>query len=363
MLGRASRTEDNVDPEKFFTLDGMYYSLESSGALDDFSNSQKNGIKSGFKSNFSQFAEAIKQLGIDDNKIQLVEKLDTDKLLVYVKCYDNDLWTVTQMRWWLLKTEDGWKAYDFEDLSIGLRTVNLMGLALSGAVSGKLKPWVTDFLTIVRMSQTVDLTDAESIIKLESPLIKLRKNSLPDEIEMFASILMVTVHLAKEEFEDALKELDAAQDGGYASPLWHYQRGNVLSEMERNQEALENFSKHIAKLGADSDVMELVSDSHLALENIEKAHEAALIGLKDNPFSMGCLASLAAATSPEKITEEQFVKRFLKIPNPEEAFEITLDYLLEDGHLTRARSLFGVFKEKFPSSDLIEYYEEEIPKE
>lgn len=364
MLGRASRSEDTVDPEKFFTLKGMLSSLESSGAFDGFSASKKKGFRSGFQRSLHQFSLTIKQLGVDDHKVQLVEELDSNKLLVYVRMYDNELLAVTQMRWWLMETDDGWRAYDFEDLTTGLRTVNLMSLAMRGAGAGKMEPWVAEFTSIVtEMNQSADLNDPESIIAFKSPLIELRKNTLPNEIKTFASMLMVSVFTLKEDYEAALAELEEAQNGGYASPLWHYQRGGVLSGLERDQEALECYEKHIAKLGADSDVMELISTSHLALDNIEEANEAALIGLKDNPFSTGCLAMLAASSSPEKIVEEQFVKRFLKMPDPEEAFEITLDYLLEFDDLSRSRILFEVFKEKFPSSDLLEYYEDEFQQE
>ena len=56
-----------------------------------------------------------------------VEELDEDERLAYIRHYDNDLNVTLQMRWWLIDTEQGLRMYDFEELSVGLRAMSLMG--------------------------------------------------------------------------------------------------------------------------------------------------------------------------------------------------------------------------------------------
>ncbi|MEN8662065.1 MAG: hypothetical protein ACN4GF_01050 [Lentimonas sp.] len=38
------------------------------------------------------------------------------------------------MRWWLIDLDEGLRIYDFEELSVGLRTMTLMGLILKQGI-------------------------------------------------------------------------------------------------------------------------------------------------------------------------------------------------------------------------------------
>lgn len=363
LLGTATRSEEKLETEKFITVNGMLSALNTSAAMSGLSRAEKKGVAKGFRNATGHLGVSLQQLGIDAHKIVLVEKIDDDQRLVYVKLYDNELSVVTQMRWWLLRTDEGWRTYDYEDLSIGLRVVSLMGSVISSQLGGRKEGWVDDFVPVTNQLQTFDPNDVESYAKLEVPLLKLRKNDLPISIQKFASMTYISILLAKGEFEAALSELKEAEAGGYTTPISSYQKGSLMAELGRHEEAQECYQKHIAKLGSDSDVMEMVSDSYLQAGKRDKAREAALEGLTDNPISLGCLVSLAAASSPEEIAGSAMSERFSKMPNPEEAFEVTIDYLSLEEDLTNARGLFAVLKKEIPESELIEYYEEELMEE
>ncbi len=363
LLARVTRSETRIEADDFITVDGMISALNSSEAMADLSSKQKRAVAKGFRSAVSQLGDSIQQMGVDDHKIVLVEKIDEDQRLVYVKLYDNELNVVTQMRWWLLRTDKGWRAYDYEDLSVGLRVVSLMGSVISIQVSGQNDGWITDFMPVAQQLQVFDPSDLESFDRLEQPLLKLRGNDLPLSIRKFASMTYTSVLTARADFEEALAELVAAEKGGYTSPISNYQKGTVFAGLERHEEALASYQKYTERFGSDSDVMELVADSYLQIGEREKAREAALKGLADNAISVGCLASLAAASSPKEFATGEMEERFLKMPYPEEAFETALDYQLTQENFAGARSLFTILKKAFPESDLIEYYEEEFPEE
>lgn len=360
VLGQATRAKESLDTEQFLSIDGMLSALASAGAYDGLSSGELRGFKKGFRGASGQLGTSIKQLGFDEHKVSLVENFGEDVRVAYVRLYDNELNTVSQMRWWLLKTDEGLRAYDYEDLSVGLRTVSLMGRILKSSLSSSPEPWVEDFVPVAQRLQLTDFSDSESISRLEKPLIELRKNDLPLDIRAFASMSMASLLLQKGEFEEAKAELEASKNGGYMTPLFNYQMGGVFSQLGEQKKALEFYDKHIEKFGADSDILELVSDAHRADGNLEKAKETALEGLEDNPRSTGCLLSLTMAESLEKMTDEAFVKRFTTMPGSEEVFESALDLLIDDDQLEKAKALFGVFKDKFPSSDLVDYYEEEL---
>ena len=302
-------------------------------------------------------------MAFDQHKIQLVEKLDDDQVLVYTRLYDNEIGVVSQMRWWLLETEEGWRAFDWEYLSVSLRTVSLMATLLKSGLGGTPEPWIDDFISASHMTQSLVLDSPESFEELREPFEKLRRHKLPKDIASYASMIMVSIHQANDRAEEALAELNDAKAKEIAGPLSHYQMGSILADLEKHTEALEHYTNHTDKFGFDSNIYELIADSQLALEDFEKARESALAGLTDNPSSLGCLITLVAATPPAEIIDSAFSEKFAATQDSEGSYETALDYLLDLEDPERALGLFALLKKNHPDSDLIEYYEEELKAE
>lgn len=357
-LSKATQSEEAIDPERFVSIEAMMSALKSAGSLDDLSKSQQQGFERGFRSAIPKLADGLRYPLFDRFKIGLIENLSAETKLVYVRLYDSGDNIVNLYRYWMVKTPAGWRTYDFEDLSIGLRTVSLMSLIMTEMLKTPPGAWVDDYLALSQQIDTADFTDPDDIEASRSLLAKLRENQLPAEIKEFASSMMISVHTMANENELALQELEAAEDGGYTSPLHLYDKGKVMANLERHEEAVALFEKYMAKFGRDSDTLEFVSDSHLALGNEELARKTALEGLGDNPQSVNCLVSLAAATPVKEMPDPRFIAYFGQMPNPEEAFEVALDYLIDLERKEQAIALFAVFRKQFPESELIEYYEE-----
>ncbi|MEM1083610.1 MAG: hypothetical protein AAGI48_05770 [Verrucomicrobiota bacterium] len=354
-LGRATRSEGEIDADAFLSVDAMLTVMDSAGILEGMSRKEERLFREAFRKRSSVFGASLKQMAFDQHRILKVEDLGKDDRMVFVRLYDNDFNVTMQMRWWLVKTDAGWRAYDFEDLSVGIRSISLMSIVMKSGLGGKCEPWVSDLLRLVQMMQGIDYTDLDEVEGLRAPLKKMRGHPLPIDVKRFTSFLMVTVMQSAEEFSESLEELEAAKNGGYDSPLYHYLKGHSLMGLERYSEALVEFEKHSEVLGWDSDVLESVSDCHLHLGDTESARKAALQGLEDNPRSINCLASLVAASTPDQIRSEEVGKMFDESGQVEWAYEVAFDYLFALEQEEQAEVLFEVIKDKYPESELAEY--------
>lgn len=360
-LGMATRGEGEIVIENHLSPDAMIESMKSAGLFDSFNRKFIDDFERGFKKDAgSSFGIALRQTAYDRHRVLKVERLDRNERLVYVRHYDNELNITTQMRWWLVLTENGWRIYDFEDLSMGLRIVNFMGTVMSGAAGASPEPWIADFLPLAQAIQTVDFTDVESALTLAEPVEKFCKHELPPDIRRFASMMRTSMLQLKEDGEGSVAELEAAMEGGYESPLHHYLMGGSLMLLGKYEEALDAFGKHAETFGWDSDVLEGVSDCHFQLGDMKSASQAALDGLADNPASINCLCSLAAASSPEVITSEKFRKFIDQCGDPPVGFELAFDYILDMELLPQAEAMLSIMTEYLDDGDLMDYYQEAV---
>lgn len=359
-MGISSRRDAEIDADDFFSIDAMLQALKSGGMLDSLNHQGVRGFEKGFRSASGKFGAAIKQMAFDDHRVLRIEEINTDERLAYVRTYDNELNATAQIRWWLVRTEKGWRIYDYEDLSVGLRTVSLMGTLMSSGMATVPEPWIADFLPIPATMQTIDISDPENLLSLEEPLLKLRKHELPGDVKRFASAFIVSIAQIKGEPQESIEELEAAKSGGYESPLYHYQLGHALMQLEKYGEALEQFGKHAAILGWDSDVLESVSDSHYLVGDLEKARQAALDGLSDNPRSINCLCCLAVASNPAQISGKEFRSHIDKCGDPAAGFEAVFDYTLDSGLLPQSASMLALMDGYLADEDLKSYYREAV---
>ncbi len=359
-MGRASRSEDEIDVFDFISVDAMLETAEDAGAFQGLNMVEKMNFRRGFRQGLAGVDQSIRQMGYDRHRIAKVEKPHENRRIVYVSLYDNELSITTQMRWWLVRTDDGWRAHDYEDLTVGLRTVGLIATLMKAGLGDKADPWIADFIPVVSSMQSIDLSDPEAMVTLRDPMIRLLEHDLPLDIRRFANTILASIRMMEGEVEQARELLEAAEKGGYDSPLADYQIGYMMMNREDWEEALASFEKHISIFGSDFDVLEAVSDCHYRLGHLELAREAALRGLDDNPQSVNCLASLVAASTPEQLGGAALAARFEASGNAAEAYETALDYLVSLDAMDHARVLFAACRGKFEDPELVEYYEETL---
>lgn len=362
VFGRATKSKDAMDVSQFISVDAMLETAEAANAFDGMTAKQKRYFDSGFRKGISKMDVSLRRMAFDRHRIARVEKPAENRRIVFIIFYDNEVNIAHKMRWWLIKTDTGWRAHDYEDLTVGLRSISLMVTMMKAGIVKKPEPWIGEFIPIAQSFQKFDMSDPENVATMREPLLRLQSHNLPLDIRRFASCMLTSAYIAAEEFEKAYEELQASEKGGYRSPVSDYLLGIIMMQREEWNKAIEAFDKYVAILGADSDVLENVSDCHYKLGEFDMAREAALQGLDDNPNSMNCLACLAVASTPEQISDPKIAARFKASGDINTAYENALDYLLSVDELDKARALFAVGRSEIRDDEVIEYYEKELSK-
>lgn len=355
-LEQATRSPDARPPTDFFSVDGMVEALKAAGHLEGLGRSQLAAFRTGLEQGLENLGGTLAQMAFDRHRIVRVEDLDAGAKLVYVRLDDNELNITSYYRWWLMPESGSWKAFDFEEVELGWRFIEISGLLLKAMMGDQPEPWVEDFGSLVTTLQGLDMTDPESFVVMAPHLEQVRTHELPNEINRFVSVLTASTHLVEGDAEASLREIEAARSGGYSSALYHYQKGSALMMMEKYSEALEEFNAQAELLGWNSDLLEMVSEAHLMTGDRASARDAALRGLEDNPAATNCVAWLAAASTVEEIRVGDFNAYFAATGDPEWAYELTMDLLLELGHDEQAQALLWRLRGDFPKSHLVDYY-------
>lgn len=355
-LEEATMSPESRRVTEFFSVDGMVDALRDAGHLRGMGRSQVAAFRTGLEGGLDNVGGMLEQMAFDRHRIVRVDDLGNDRHLVYVRTDDSELNVSSHYRWWMVRDGDRWKAYDFEEMDIGWRFMEIAGLVLKGMMADVPEPWVEDFAALAMEIQGVDLTDPDTLLALVPLLEQARTHELPVEINRFVSVLTAAAHLVDGDAEASMAELQAARDGGYDSAMYHYQMGDALLLLERYDEALEHFSRHAEILGWNPGLLEAVSEAHLLSGDRVAAREAALRGLEDNPAAIRCMAALAAASTVEEIRPLEFREVFAAASDVEWAYEMAMDYLLELGHEAEARALLWHLRGEFPKSYLVAYY-------
>lgn len=359
-LGKATASPAPLNLDEFISADAMLETAEAAGAFRGMSPSNRRNFERGFLDAMSKAGDNFRRMAYDRHRIVRVEKPAENRRIVFATLYSNDLNITQKMRWWMVKTDKGWRIHDFEDLSVGLRSVGLITTMMKSGLGKHQDPWIADFIPAIKAMQQTDLTNLDDISKLRDPMLRLMGHHLPNDVKRFASAMLVSAYMAGGELDEAEKELMAAKAGDYASPLFHYQKGHLLMAREEWRLALEEFTKHIAIMGNDADILESVSECHYALDEIAVAREAALKGLDDNPQSFSCLAWLAATSSAAQMSESNFDAKFQASGNAANAYELALDLLIYLEDLDQTKAFFALYRSKLDDQELVEYYDEAI---
>jgi hypothetical protein len=358
-LGKASRSEKDFDISEFVSVDAMIETAEAADAFDGMGGADKRRFLVGFRKGIGQLDDAFRQMSFDRHRIVRLECPAENRRIAFVIQYDNDLNVSVKMRWWLVRTDQGWRVHDYEDLSVGLRAVGVIVTMMKAGVGKSAEPWIADFLPAALSMRQIDVNDPDTIVAMREPMQRLLRHKLPTDIRRFASAMLVSAHTAAEDYDEAEQELQAAESGGYQSPMADYQLGHIMMNREEWRKALEAFGRNIAVMGADSDTLESVSDCHYHLGEMESARAAALKGLDDNPRSVNCLACLVAACTTEQLSDPALGARFEATGDAEAAYEAALDYLISLEAREKALALFTICRSQLDEK-LVGYYEEEL---
>ncbi|MCW1885101.1 hypothetical protein OKA04_10210 [Luteolibacter flavescens] len=357
-LGIAARKGDMVAYQECLSVDAMVRHLEAKELISFRDDKQRAAFIKGAEGSMGKSAG---NLSFDRHVISRLEETAPNQLLAYTRQYDNEFQTVTKMRWWLVKEDKAWRAYDFEELSQGVRASTMMG-AVAGNLKGKIAPWMAPMTAMATAMQDLHSGDlVEKLTTVQKHAEEILKHSPPQEVEIVARQMVVTGLIMNGESEKVLEEIDALEKLPNPSPGIYFQKGLALAGLERFAEARTAYQTYADLLGWDSDAHEMMADAYYAEDKKAEALDHALKGLADNKESEGCLATASVSSGPEKVGE--LAPYFDAMPDPEVAYETAIDHALELEDEAVAKALLEMLKAKSPKSDLIEIYEEIFAEE
>jgi tetratricopeptide (TPR) repeat protein len=360
-LGKAARNSDRKAYGECISADAMIRHLEAKGMLTFRTDRERSSFLKGAE---GSMGNSMSNMAFDRHVISRLEEISPNQVMAFTRTYDQGLQVVIKMRWWLVKEAGTWRAYDFEELSQGIRASTMMG-AIVGSMKGKPEPWVEPFTEMAKTMQNLAGDNMlEKLADMEKHAGNVLKKSPPQEIEIVARQMLVAGKMGNGDVEGALEEIEKLEKLSNVSPGLHFQKGGALIALEKPVEARAAFQKYVDVLGWDSDVHEMMADAYMAEDNKKDALDHALKGLADHKDALGCLATAAVASGTGGVGD--LTKHFDATDEPEAAYETAIDYALETEDEEVAKALVGMLKEKLPKSDLVEVYEDilsESPEE
>jgi hypothetical protein len=352
-LGTAARKGDRKAYGECISADAMIRHLEAKGMVSFRTDRERAAFLKGAE---GSMGDSMSNMAFDRHILSRIEEISPTQVMVFTRTYDKGLQVIIKMRWWLVKADGAWRAYDFEELSQGIRASTMMG-AVVGGMKGTPEPWVVPFTELAKSMQNLAGDNMlEKLEQMEEHAGKVVKESPPQDIEIVARQMLVAGKMGNGDAEGALKEIETLEKMSNVSPGLQFQKGGALIALEKPAEARVAFQAYADALGWDSDAHEMMADAYMAEDNKKDALDHALKGLADHKDALGCLATAAVASGASEVGK--LSKHFDATEEPESAYEAAIDYALEIEDEEVAKALVGMLKTKLPKSDLVEIYEE-----
>lgn len=316
----------------------------------------------GFEQGMSQALAATGSLmKWDETRITRIEATDVDRMIVYVKLWDEEMEAYSKLRWWLKKSGSEWKVYDFEDFDMNVRMSMMIGVGFTASQSGENQIWAQSLLKILAFMQQQEsaMTTLLTIDELD-PVFEtlISAEGVPPKIQGLAHFFKAAICIVDEDWKAALDQIEAAQQIDPGLPVHLYMKTTVFSQMGRYEEARKSLDAYAEKLGWDADTCMFAAQIAYDSGDSKTAREFALRGLEDQPGSFYNLEYYGLALpEAEKGKIEDY---FLKLSDSESGFEYLMDAFLLQEDDAAMNALMAIQREHHPDSELIEYYEELI---
>ncbi|MCE9567841.1 MAG: hypothetical protein K8U57_38065 [Planctomycetes bacterium] len=182
--------------------------------------------------------------------------------------------TVNKVRWWFVRTPAGWKVYDLEELDLGIRFTELLGLLLTKDVLDQLgtNPKQLQAGALGIREAIAAIVVRKNVDEAERHLDAARRIKLPPILLAIVRLIEARIFIEKLNPEEALKRIDEADQLHPNIPVSGVIRSTTLTLLGRPDEALPLIRKYLDEIGPDADGY-LVEGA--ALEGLRRPEEAA----------------------------------------------------------------------------------------
>ena len=173
------------------------------------------------------------------------KRLASDEAVVIIRHVASNR-DVRRMRWWLSKRHGTWKIFDMEDLDLGIRhSVRVASVIAQGF--DKAQDVASDKLNEAMDALRVN-RDADAADRL---LQQVANEKLPKEWEAYRWLVVSQVQMQRNQWEEALKSCDRANEYRREFPILDLLRGICYNALGKGKEALKHLEAYRDLLGED----------------------------------------------------------------------------------------------------------------
>lgn len=355
-LGHAARSLDGAEGVKLIDFHVMISVLQSSSGLEFPDMETRNAFTGAMQSSAQQwFSGAVSPFRWQRASVRKAAVSESGNMAVcFVRAEIDDEGSLGKMRFWMVRHDDGWRVFDWENLNLGIRTTRTMAALVPQKVPGSDR-WAYGVSLLTRGWALVDQGDYDRAFQ---SLSIAGRGRLPSDLEATRRALLGLCLEVQGQPERAMEEVQAALALRPDFPDARFTRGRALMSLMRHEEALKDFEYYIETLGSDPIAWVQVGNCLTWLDRNEDALKAFIAGVEDLPTVDG-LIGLAVCLPPGQAS--RLAPYFRALRNQAANYPALIEDLWDNrGLLEHAQVINAEFKKTNPENNTLAWYEADI---
>ena len=350
-LTRALASGNEADVQRHFSIPHLVGSIQSHEGVPELGIFKRTTLSFSLREVFLRHLNVGgEQPSWEQLELKRIETTDEPKrVIAWSRERDAD-GIGTSTRWWLVRRDDGWVIYDYEDLDAGYRLSMLLAARIVDGVDGN-----SSLCTNAgALKDAIDALHEENTEQLRDALDRI-SGPLPGQFEALRWTIETVCGVAMEDWEASLAASDRAEAIREGIPLVTYMRGLCFLELRRYPEAIRAIDRYEEFLGPDDDSHHLRGSVLAGWGRSVEAEKEFLLGLEDYSDSVDNLIGLARILPAER--KEEFVARFEKFREPGEWFETIAVSFYEEDEARELEILVEAYRALAPQDPNVAYYD------
>lgn len=355
-LGHAGRNNDSVEGVKLFDMNAMLSVLQAASGLKFNVMEQRNAFITEMKSGAGQwFTSPISPFRWQRATIRKASLSESGNMaIVFMRLELDDEGSIGKWRFWLTRTAEGWRVFDWENLNLGIRTTRQVAALLPNDMPGSDR-WIFGISFLNRGWALVEQGDYDRAFH---SLSAAGRNRLPSELEATRRALLGVCLVNQGQPERALEDIDAALALRPDFADARFTRGLANLGLERYEDALKDFRAYLEMLGSDPVGWVQVGHCLTWLNRHEDALKAYISGVEDLPTPDGIIG-LAVCLPPDKAADVG--PYFRRLRNQARHYSYIIGHLLDnEGLIEPARVINAEYRKINPKDIDLAWYDAAI---